>query len=149
MVIRGTQRRWPMTIYALVLLPDHLHAMWTLPPGDAAYAVRWAWLKKEFTRRFLNADGSEQPRSESRRRNRRRDVRRRRYWEHLIRDEDDFDSHFDYLHWNPRKHGYVQAVSDWPHSTFHRWVRAGVYPPNLGSTVEQPGTVARLRDAGE
>ena len=138
-----------MTIDALVLLPDHLHALWTLPPGDAAYAVRWAWLKKEFFRRFLSAGGVEQPRSDSRRRNRRRGVWQRRYWEHMIRDEDDFDSHFDYLHWNHCKHGYVQRVAEWPHSTFHRWVRAGVYPADWGNYAIPPEQASRLVETGE
>src|SRR5690606_4471685 len=120
---REMQNRWPMTIDAMVLLPDHLHTLWTLPPGDAAYPVRWGWLKKEFTRRFLAVGGAEQWRSQSRAKNRRRGVWQRRYWEHTITDEDDFTAHFDYLHWNPRKHGYVERVGDWPHSSFHRWVK--------------------------
>ncbi len=148
-VIREMKGKWPLTINAIVLLPDHLHTIWSLPPGDADYPTRWAWLKKEFTVRYLANGGKEQPRSESRQRNRRRGVWQRRYWEHTIEDEDDFEAHFDYIHWNPVKHGYVTCPKDWPYSSFHRWVKAGVYPIDWGCGAAVPENVARVTDAGE
>lgn len=114
----------------MVLLDDHLHAIWTLPDGDTRYSARWGWIKKEFTKAYLAAGGEEQPRSDSRLRQRRRGVLQRRFWEHALRDEEDYARHFDYLHYNPVKHGYAERVKDWPYSTFHRYVRQGVYGPH-------------------
>jgi putative transposase len=148
-VFREMKQNWPLEITALVLLPDHLHSIWTLPPGDAEYPMRWGWLKKEFTQRYLVQGGREQPRSRSRKRNRRRGVWQRRYWEHTIEDEDDFEAHFDYVHWNPVKHGYVKCPHEWPHSSFHRWVRKGVYAHNWGCAGVAPESVASILDAGE
>ncbi|GAB4154179.1 MAG: hypothetical protein Tsb009_30730 [Planctomycetaceae bacterium] len=109
-----------------------MHAIWSLPAGDADFSKRWAWLKKEFTRRYLEMGGTEQRTSESRKRNRRRGVWQRRFWEHAIEDEDDFEAHFDYIHYNPVKHEYVSRPVDWPYSSFHRWVKQGVYDSDWG-----------------
>ncbi len=130
--IRECQKEWPFTINAIVSLPEHLHAMWTLPPGDAKYPMRWGWIKKEFTKAWLAAGGIEQPVSEARRKRGDRGIWQFRYWEHTIEDEDDYDRHFDYTHYNPTKHGYVTRPGDWPHSSIHRWIKAGVYPPDWG-----------------
>lgn len=130
--IRECQGEWPFEINAIVLLPEHIHAMWTLPPGDSNYSMRWGWIKKEFTRSWLAAGGVEQPVSAARRKRGDRGVWQYRFWEHSIRDEDDFDRHFDYTHFNPRKHGHVDRPSDWPYSSIHRWIRAGVYEADWG-----------------
>ena len=106
--------KWPFTINALVLLPEHLHAIWSLPPGDDEYPKRWGWIKKEFTKEWLRLGGAEQPFSDGRRRERRRGVWQPRYWEHTLEDEDDFERHFDYIHYNPVKHGHVKCPRDWP-----------------------------------
>lgn len=135
-IIRKTKQKWPFQINAIVLLPDHLHAIWTLPHGDADYSTRWAWLKKEFTKGYLAAGGYEQFTSHSRKMNRRRGVWQRRFWEHTIEDEDDFERHFDYIHYNPVKHGYVRSPYEWKWSSFHRWVNARVYPHEWGSCEE-------------
>lgn len=127
-IIRRCQLRWPFTINALVLLPDHLHTIWSLPPGDEAYSKRWGWIKKEFTKNWLALGGWEQSQTEGRKRDRRRGVWQPKYWEHTLETEDDFERHFDYVHYNPVKHGYVRCPRDWPWSSFHRWVRRGVYP---------------------
>jgi putative transposase len=119
--------RYPADVVAIVLLPDHLHALWTLPSGDDHYSLRWRWIKREFTRSWLALGGPEQPCSESRRREQRRGVWQRRFWEHTIRDEADMESHFDYIHYNPVKHALVQRPRDWPWSSFRRWVLAGHY----------------------
>lgn len=148
-VLREMRTRWPVETVAFVLLPDHLHAIWSLPPGDAAYPARWGWVKKTFSQRHLGSGGAEQERSDSRVRNRRRGVWQRRFWEHMIRDEDEFEAYFDYVHWNPVKHGWVRNTADWPHSTFHRWVKAGVYPPDWGRGENPPGAAGRVTEAGE
>lgn len=148
-VFREMIERWPVEIPAIVLLPDHLHTLWTLPNGDTNYPTRWAWLKKEFTQRYLESGGSEQRVSSSRQRNRRRGVWQRRYWEHAIRDEQDFENHFDYIHWNPVKHGYAISPSEWPHSSFHRWVKEGVYDSSWGRMTEEPEQLKGVLEAGE
>lgn len=108
-ILREARSRWPYTTKAFVILPDHLHAIWSLPPGDTNYSTQWAWIKKEFTRRYLSSGGVEQPVSPSRRENRRREVWQRRFWEHTLESAEDFETHFDYIHWNPVKHGYAQC----------------------------------------
>jgi putative transposase len=136
--LQACRQRWPFRIDAIVLLPEHLHALWTLPEKDTNYSTRWAWIKKEFTKAWLAAGGAEQHRSWSRRRERRRGVWQRRFWEHTIWDADDFERHFDYIHYNPVKHGLAECPSDWPFSSFHRWVRLGVYPKEWGGGKSGP-----------
>ena len=127
-VIRDCQRDWPFEVNAIVLLPDHLHALWTLPSGDGDYSGRWSVIKKDFTTRFLASGGKDNQISAGKEREGRRGVWQRRFWEHAIRDEDDFQTHFDYIHYNPVKHGLVNCPGEWGPSSFHRWVARGVYP---------------------
>jgi len=127
------QQRYPFDIPAIVLLPDHLHALWTLPHGDAEYSMRWRRIKEEFTERYLALGGVEGPRSDSRQRRGERAVWQRRFWEHTIEDEFDFERHVDYIHYNPVKHGLVARPRDWQFSSFLRWVRQGHYPSDWGS----------------
>ena len=120
--------RWPpFRVDAMVMLRDHLHAIWTLPPDDTDYSKRWGAIKKHFTQSWLALGGPEQLRTASRLRHRRRGIWQRRFWEHALRDERDYVRHFDYLHYNPVKHGLVDRPRDWPYSTFHRWVERGAY----------------------
>jgi putative transposase len=126
--------RRPFHLVAVVLLPDHLHTVWSLPRGDTEYSLRWAWIKKEFTKSWLVGGGREQAVSDSRHRNRRKGVWQRRFWEHCIEDEDDLERHIDYIHYNPVKHGLVPAAKDWPYSSFHRFAKLGAYPPDWGRT---------------
>jgi putative transposase len=130
--IRNVQANRPFEVIALVLLPDHLHAIWTLPPGDSAYASRWSQIKESFTRLFLASGGTEGFRNATRVRRRERSVWQRRYWEHTCRDEDDLKRCIDYIHWNPVKHGLVERVQDYPWSTFHRFARLGDYDVDKG-----------------
>jgi putative transposase len=132
--LRECQREWPFEVNAIVLLPDHLHAIWTLPTGDDDYSQRWGWIKKEFTKAWLQIGGVEQEVTRARKERRDRGVWQPRYWEHTIQDDHDFDRHFDYLHYNPVKHGLVDSPRDWPDSSFHRWVSAGVYDEHWGRT---------------
>jgi putative transposase len=126
-----TRQHHPFTIDAMVVLPDHLHTMWTMPDGDADFATRWRLIKSTFSRCLPSGErisGSRAARGE-------RGIWQRRYWEHTIRDENDFTRHADYIHFNPVKHGLVTRVRDWPHSSFHRMVRLGVYPEDWAGDV--------------
>jgi putative transposase len=129
-VIRDCQHQWPFDLRAIVLLPDHLHAIWSLRPGDSSYSQRWAWIKGQFTKRWLGAGGTEAEVTAGRRRDGRRGVWQPKFWEHTLEDEEDFERHFDDIHYNPVRQGYVRCPGDWRWSSFHRWVKAGVYPPH-------------------
>ncbi len=123
-IFRKVKSGHPFEIDAMVVLPEHLHCIWTLPPGDADYKTRWALIKAGFSRAIPAGDR----RSASRIKRGERGIWQRRYWEHLIRDDRDFERHVDYIHWNPVKHGWARRVGDWPHSSFHAYVRRGIYP---------------------
>ena len=129
---RECLRLLPFRVDALVVLPDHLHAIWTLPAEDADFSKRWGIVKKHFTQTWLALDGLKQSRSASRIPHRRRGVWQRRFWEHALRDEQDFARHLHYLHYNPVRHGLVACLRDWPHSSFHKWVERGVYELDWG-----------------
>jgi putative transposase len=126
-VTRRCQIRFPTKAIAIVLLPDHLYTIWTRPLSDADFSKRWGWIKKEFTHHWLASGGSAQATNSSRRREHRWGVWQRRFWEHVVRDEDDLEAHLDYVHYNPVKRGWASAPRNWPWSSFHRWVRAGHY----------------------
>ncbi len=134
--VREVRERHPFTIEAVVVLPDHLHAVWTLPDGDADFGQRWRLIKSTFSRNIPTGEVV----SSSRASRAERGIWQRRYWEHTIRDERDFEKHVDYIHINPVKHGYVNRVRDWPHSSFHRMVELGVYPEDwAGNSAELVG----------
>ncbi|MBO4221320.1 REP-associated tyrosine transposase [Bradyrhizobium neotropicale] len=135
LAFRETRTRHPFTIDAMVVLPDHLHAVWTLPEGDATFATRWRQIKSTFSRNLP----SNEPISASRAAKGERGIWQRRYWEHTIRDEDDFARHIDYIHINPVKHGLATRVRDWPYSSFHRMVRLGIYPEDWAGDVAELG----------
>jgi putative transposase len=130
---RVVRLRRPFRVDAIVLLPDHLHAIWTLPSGDFDYATRWQLIKRRFTKMFLGMGGAEAGRSDSRTSKGERAVWQRRYFEHTCRDVAGLKRCADYLHVNPLKHGLVNRVVDWPWSSFHRYVRLGEYEPNWGT----------------
>jgi putative transposase len=131
-VMRREMVARPFAIDAMVVLPDHLHAIWILPKDDADFSVRWRRIKSEFSRGLAKACGRAHP------------VWQPRFWEHVIRNEQDHTAHQDYIHINPVKHGLVTAPADWPHSSFHRFVRQGVYPPDWGTLdVPVPVTIGR------
>jgi putative transposase len=129
----------PFDLVAIALLPEHLHAIWTLPTGDSGYPIRWTQIKEAFTRRYLEAGGEEAPPSDSRVRRREWGVWQRRYWEHTVRDEADLKRCVDYVHFNPKKHAHVANVRDWPWSSFHRFVAMGEYTANWGADDPTPG----------
>jgi putative transposase len=130
-VVRKVRRERPFHIDAWVVLPDHLHCVWTLPPGDADYASRWKNIKIAFSKRIPATETL----SEVRTRLDERGIWQRRYWEHTIRSDRDYEAHVDYCHINPLKHGLVTAVCDWPFSTFHGYVQEGVYAADWAATV--------------
>jgi putative transposase len=129
--IRRVLNAHPFRIDAFVLLPDHLHCIWTLPAGDADFSLRWRLIKSDFTRKCH--DRLTHAPLDSRKRKKERAVWQRRFWEHRIRDEIDFVRHADYIHYNPVHHNYVTAPKDWPFSSFHRFVRHGRYSPAWGA----------------
>ena len=125
---RDVKAHHPFVMDAVVVLPDHLHAIWTLPEGDADFAVRWRLIKSAFSRALPRQESV----SISRRGKGERGIWQRRYWEHTLRDDADYSRHADYIHFNPVKHGHVGRVRDWPYSSFHRMVWLGVYPVDWG-----------------
>ena len=140
--IQRTRQSLPFKIEAWVLLPDHLHAVWTLPLEDNNYAARWAIIKRQVSLRYGRQGNDLKQLSDSRQKRKESGIWQRRFWEHQIRDDLDFNRHMDYLHWNPVKHGYVQKVADWPFSSFHRLVAQRLYPPDWGVTaIEEAETI--------
>ena len=122
-VVRAVKRRRPFQIDAWVVLPDHLHAVWTLPEGDADYSGRWRSIKIAFAKGLPKTER----RSAVRLNKGERGIWQRRFWEHTIRDDADYSAHVDYVHVNPLKHGLVERLTEWPYSSFHRAVARGVY----------------------
>jgi putative transposase len=132
--VRRVRARAPFQIDAWVVLPDHMHCLWTLPEGDADFPGRWRAIKIGFSKSL----GIAEPRSSVMARRGERGIWQRRYWEHTIRDDHDFATQFDYVHFNPVKHGLVKHPSEWPHSSFHRCVAAGLYPAGWMSGGDLP-----------
>lgn len=130
--IRQAQQRMPFTIDAWVLLPEHLHCIWTLPQGDSDFSKRWGLIKAGFSKAARELFRQELWINTSKAKQRESTVWQRRFWEHQLRDQADFNRHVDYVHWNPVKHGLVAHAVDWPYSTFHRYVAKGIYPADWG-----------------
>ena len=127
-VIRQVKQNHPFIIDAMVVLPDHLHMLWTLPQGDCDYPTRLMLIKTGFSRLIEKGEY----RSASRQAKGERGIWQRRYWEHLIRDERDYANHVDYIHYNPVKHGHVERASTWQYSSIHRYIRAGLMERDWG-----------------
>lgn len=124
------RRRHPFEIDAWVLLPEHLHCIWTLPEADRDYSRRWGVIKRRFTQGMAGKGGGHGP-----------PYWQARFWAHRINDETDYARHVDYIHINPVKHGLVTRVVGWPWSTFHRYVREGILPPDWGGGLELPSDI--------
>lgn len=130
---RSIRQSRSFEIDAMVVMPDHLHCIWTMPPDDADFATRWRLIKTWFTKHGppeLRAapDPARSTKNEQA-------VWQHRYWEHCIRDDHDYTRHVDYIHYNPVKHGLASSASDWPYSSFKRHVAAGIYPANWGKAA--------------
>jgi len=121
--VRWVKERRPFVIDAWVVLPDHIHAVWTLPDGDPDFSSRWREIKKRFSRLMPEREHL----SPTRKNKGERGIWQRRFWEHTIWDEWDYRRHVDYVHINPVKHGLVTRVVDWPFSSFHRALAQGHY----------------------
>ncbi len=136
--VRRVRRLYPFHIDAWVVLPDHLHFVWTLHPDTDDFATRWRLIKLLFSKGLPPTER----RSITRQRRGERGIWQRRYWKHLITTEIDYARHVDYVHVNPLKHGLVTRVADWPYSTFHRAVREGILPIDWCSDIVDLPTVA-------
>ena len=129
MAFQRVMEAYPFAIDGIVVLPEHIHMSMTLPPDDINYSQRISFIKSAFSRQiepieFMNS---------SRKTKRERGVWQRRFWEHLIRDEQDYERHLDYIHYNPVKHGHVKSPSQWTYSSIHRYINAGILPANWAS----------------
>ncbi|EHK0945545.1 REP-associated tyrosine transposase [Citrobacter farmeri] len=112
------KRNKPFQIDAWVVLPEHMHCIWTLPEDEYDFSARWRAIKKTFSKSLAL-----------------RQVWQPRFWEHTIRDQNDYQRHVDYIYINPVKHGWVTQVKNWPYSTFHRDVKRGLYPQEWASSM--------------
>jgi putative transposase len=138
--IQRVQNERPFEITAIVLLPEHLHCIWKLPEADADFSRRWGCIKKYFTQAWLkercamhtlpDGGGFEENVSPSRRKHRERGVWQKRFWEHRIRDENDYMRHVNYIHYNPVKHRLVNCPHEWEYSSFASWLKDGYYNEN-------------------
>jgi putative transposase len=126
MAIEDCRKGHPFVVDAWVLLPDHIHCIWTLDPTDSDFSLRWAVIKRRFTQKFRELSYREPP------------YWQKRFWEHRIRDELDYENHLNYIHFNPVKHGYVTSPIAWPWTTFHTYVKNGIYPADWGEGVRIP-----------
>jgi putative transposase len=144
--VRGNANEIPFDIAAIVVLPDHLHAIWTLPPDDADFSTRWRLIKTRFAKSLPRRER----RSAVRKARGERGIWQRRFWEHLIRDDADYARHVEYCYFNPIKHcyfspikhGHARRARDWPHSSFHRDVRHGLFPLDWAGEVAPSGSFA-------
>ena len=129
------KKKYPFALNAIVILPDHLHCLWKLPENDKDFSTRWRLIKRYFS---IELNTSINHRKE-------KEVWQRRFWEHLIRDEDDWKKHMDYIHYNPVKHGFVNFPRDWKYSSFNYWVEKGSYEKSWGSI--EPITLGEMNEA--
>ena len=132
-----TRKQYPFIVDAWVLLPDHLHCIWTLPENDNNFSVRWNGIKSRFTTCSKHKLHKPEWVNASKQKHREGTIWQRRFWEHQIRDNNDYQNHVDYIHYNPVKHGLVKTAYEWPYSTFHRYVKQGIYPADWGGTSNQ------------
>lgn len=130
-VFRQVRAKAYFTTHAIVVLPEHLHTIWELPPDDCDYSLRWRLIKTGFAQGLIN-------KKISLIKNHRKEYNlwQNRFWEHRIRDENDLQKHIDYIHNNPVKHGYSQTPIDWPHSSIHRYIKRGIIPKHWGGHIQ-------------
>ncbi|MGA9853521.1 MAG: transposase [Gammaproteobacteria bacterium] len=127
----------PFTLVAMAVMPEHLHAIWRLPAGDAGYPMRWSLFKAGFSRRLKTVEYIRP----SHMAKRERGIWQRRYWEHQIQDDTDLARHVNYIHYNPVKHGLVARPVDWLHSTLHTYIERGIVTADWGGHVDDAGCV--------
>ncbi len=139
--IREVRRAHPFGIWAGVILPDHIHFLWELPPADHDFSTRIGKIKVLFTKSLTDMARHDGMQSLSRQRHREAAVWQRRFWEHCIRDDEDFSRHMDYIHYNPVKHEYVPCPHDWSHSSFAYWVRKKRYDSDWACSCRRTNAV--------
>ena len=135
--VNQTRAARPFEIEAWVVLPDHLHAIWTLPKGDADFSTRWGAIKARFSKSMGRAGFTPPPPVGFKNGGVNPALRRKgevglwqpRFWDHHIRDQADFDAHMRYCWGNPVKHGFVERAVDWPYSSIHRDIARGMVEP--------------------
>jgi putative transposase len=132
-IYKSVHERFAFETVAICILPDHLHAIWSLPGDDANFPMRWNRIKSRFSRGLPAATA----RASSKIAKREQGIWQRRYWEHVIRDDADLERHVDYIHFNPVKHGLVSRVRDWPYSSFHNHVARGTLPLDWGGDIRE------------
>ena len=142
--VAGTRHKYPFEIDAFVVLPDHMHAIWTLPPDDADFSTRWRLIKAAFAKQLPKREH----RTAVRKARNERGIWQRRFWEHMIRNETDYARHVEYCYINPVKHGLVTRVRDWPHSSFHRDVERGIFPLDWAGDIAAPGEFGEAVSGG-
>jgi putative transposase len=123
---------YPFYIDAIVILPDHIHCIWRLPPEDSNFSVRWKLIKRYFSLGMAIPSTTHGEKK----------VWQRRFWEHLLRNEKDWHAHMDYIHYNPVKHGYVKSPRDWRYSSFHNAVKRGLYVEDWGAA--EPSSIHEM-----
>ena len=138
---RTVKVKRPFLLDAIVIMPDHLHCIWTLPPGDADFATRWRLIKTWFTKHWVPEELLTP--NAARKKKHEQAIWQHRYWEHLLRNEDDYTRHVEYIHYNPVKHGNVSAPGKWEYSSFQRFVKDGVYPADWGTGTEHFNSIGR------
>lgn len=129
--VRKCKQKQPFHIDAWVVLPEHMHCIWTLPEGDEDFSSRWKAIKTHFSKSLPK----DERRSQIQHKRGERGIWQRRFWEHAIRDDNDYEKHMDYLHFNPVKHGWAKNVIDWPYSSFHKYLKDDVYPANWAGEI--------------
>lgn len=122
----------PFQVDAMVVLPEHLHCIWRMPEGDADYSSRWREIKKAASRQISTTTNNRNERM----------VWQRRFWEHTIRDEEDWRKHVDYIHYNPVKHGLSSRPGEWRWSSFSHAVTKGWYEESWGAG--EPATITGM-----
>ncbi|NYE30151.1 putative transposase [Rhodanobacter sp. K2T2] len=135
--VRTVKQRHPFEILAWVVLPEHTHAIWALPPNDEDFSTRWMLIKTGFSRSIQSGESI----NASRLRKGERGIWQRRFWEHQIRDENDLARHIDYVHINPVKHGHAVKANDWSYSSIHRYIRSGLLAADWAADVDSPNAL--------
>ena len=132
--IKKVKNKFPFTLNAIVILPDHLHCLWKLPENDNDFSTRWRLIKRYFSIKINTLMNN---RKEN-------EVWQNRFWEHTIRNEEDWQKHMDYIHYNPVKHGLVDSPSKWIESSFNYWVKKGIYEKTWG--LREPNSIIGMND---
>jgi putative transposase len=125
----------PFAMLGYVFLPDHFHLL-IKPEENSTFSQVMHSLKPNFTKAYKQTIGVAGSMK----------FWQKRFWDHIIRDEADFERHLDYIHYNPVKHGLVHKPEDWPRSSFLAWKARGAYADGWGWSA--PHSVAEFDWSG-